>query len=99
CFGRDQTVKLCIHLLLVGAQVHDLSDFSGRNGSGWILPSLRIRISTRVSASSSCLRQASLRATPRSNSSRDFSSGRSPASNCLTTCSSSSSEVSNGGAG
>src|SRR6202171_4464288 len=69
-------------------------DFSGRNGSGCILPSLRMSISTRVSASSSVLRQVSERFIPRSNSSSARSSGRSPASSCLTTCSSSSRHVS-----
>src|SRR5262249_42216829 len=96
-FGRSQPVEFGIHrsLLLVQvlAQIHALS---GRNGSGCSLPSFRISISTRVSASSSCLRHVSLRCIPFSKSSSERSRLRSPASSSFTTFSSSSRQLSNG---
>src|SRR5262249_13834947 len=62
--GGDQPLEFSVDELLlmrqVFAQIH-VEDFSGRKGSATILPSRRISISTRVSACSSCLRQASLR--------------------------------------
>src|ERR1035437_6210138 len=74
-------------------------DFSGRNGSAVSLPELRISISTRVSAASSCLRQESLSPVPRSKSSSERSSGRSPPSSSRTTVSSSSRDLSKVSAG
>src|ERR1019366_7333348 len=94
----DEAVEFRIHhSLLLGevfAQVHLGQDFSGRNGSAVSLPELRISISTRVSAASSCLRQESLSPMPRSKSSSARSSGRSPPSSSRTTVSSSSRDLS-----
>ncbi len=73
-----------------GEEFGERAHFSDRNGSGWYVPSLRISISTRVSASSSCLRQESLSCMPRENRSSDRSRGRSPDSSSFTTFSSSS---------
>src|SRR5579885_1883616 len=59
-------------------------------GCGVTLSPRRVRISTRVSASSSCFRQDSLSSIPFSNSAKARSSGRSPLSISLTIFSSSS---------
>src|ERR1700676_3347484 len=84
-FARYPTIQRGVDGLLFGRHVfgerHALFE---RNGSGWTSPARFIRISTRVSASSSCLRQASLSFIPRSNSSRARSRGSSPLSISLT---------------
>src|SRR6266404_2589852 len=69
-FGWDKAIQLAVDELLLLVQViAEVHPFSGRNGSAWTLPSFLISNSMRVSASSSCLRQDSLRAMPFSNSS------------------------------
>src|ERR1019366_961087 len=99
-FGRRQAIEVGVdQFLLLGEVVAKVHAFSGRKGSAWILPSLRMSISTRVSASSNCLRQVSLRRMPFSKSSRERSRGRSPASSSLTTFSNSSRQASKGRTG
>ena len=96
---RRQPVQRLVHRACSVRQIfRERHHFSGRNGSGWYVPSLRVRISTRVSASSSCFRHVSLSCMPREKSSSDRSSGRSPDSSSLTTFSSSSRQVSKLGA-
>ena len=98
--GRDPALQRGVHARLLAREVFgERHAFSGRNGSAWILSPLRISISTRVSASSSCLRQVSLSCIPFSNSSSARSSGSSPLSISLTISSSCWSPVSKLAAG